>query len=65
MLYNNGWATSQWRHDSDTTVFSFFDGHAERRPWNVQDPYHTAYSSFYAGGFGKLIGPLRGFRYDD
>jgi len=59
-----------YRHNQDNTNFSFLDGHAETRKFNPTDPYVTfapynnpGVSNFW-GGFGKLVGPLRGKNYD-
>ncbi len=65
MIFVGGWATSRWRHNNNSTIFSFFDGHAEVRAWDAVDPYALQLGATYNGGFGQLIGPLRGFRYDN
>jgi len=43
-----------YRHGGDAVNFTFFDGHGERRKY---DPALT-------GGFGPLLGPMRGKNYD-
>jgi len=53
-----------WRHMSDKTNFSFWDGHGELRRFNPTDQYSKTYVPFYYGGFGRLVGPMRGIRYD-
>ncbi len=56
----------RWRHFSQSANFTFLDGHGETRKWNPADPYRQAGSpaAYYAGGFGYLIGPMRGRPYD-
>ncbi len=53
-----------WRHMGVSTNFTFHDGHGELRKWNANDPYSYASSSTW-GGFGQLLGPLRGLSYDN
>jgi len=59
-------AASDFRHPPDKSNFVFFDGHAETRAFNPADSYALTLSvgNFY-GGFGYLLGPLRGVLYDD
>lgn len=59
-----------YRHNKENVNFAFLDGHAETRRYNPTDPYQTfaPYStpnvSPFWGGFGKVVGPLRGVNYD-
>ncbi len=57
---------STWRHLTDNTNLAFFDGHAESRKRDPNDPYtRPPYStSIRAGGFGHVLGPIRGKSYD-
>jgi prepilin-type N-terminal cleavage/methylation domain-containing protein/prepilin-type processing-associated H-X9-DG protein len=56
--------TTTWRHMSDKVNISFFDGHGETRRFSATDPYAKTLSTFYFGGFGVVLGPLRSQRYD-
>jgi prepilin-type N-terminal cleavage/methylation domain-containing protein/prepilin-type processing-associated H-X9-DG protein len=53
-----------YRHSREQTNFSFLDGHGETRKWDPNDPYSAPYGTYYWGGFGKIMGPLRGERWD-
>ena len=55
---------SQWRHFNTSVNFAFFDGHAQTRKWDPQDPYATPLFPHHQGGFGKLLDTLRGRKYD-
>jgi prepilin-type N-terminal cleavage/methylation domain-containing protein/prepilin-type processing-associated H-X9-DG protein len=64
-LNNQGLAFSKatWRHNLDTANFAFLDGHAQSRKWDPNCSYSMPYGPYY-GGFGQLLGPLRGKPYD-
>jgi prepilin-type N-terminal cleavage/methylation domain-containing protein len=64
MTYVSHVRDSRWRHVGDSSAFTFLDGHGEIRTWDKADPWSIAYLPWYQGGFGRLIGPLRGKRYD-
>lgn len=63
--YTTSITASTFRHMTDKVNFTFFDGHGETRRHNPNDPYSIPYLPFYRGGFGYLVGPLRGYPYDD
>lgn len=54
----------QYRHGTDQVNFSFMDGHGDTRKWSATDPYSAMLSAQLYGGFGPLLGPLRGIRFD-
>ncbi len=54
---------NHWRHLNTSAGISFLDGHAEARKWDPNCPYSKP-NAPYHGGFGKLIGPLRGQKFD-
>jgi prepilin-type N-terminal cleavage/methylation domain-containing protein/prepilin-type processing-associated H-X9-DG protein len=53
-----------YRHSFTQVNFSFMDGHAETRKWTANDPFSAPIGSSLYGGFGPLLGPLRGYRFD-
>lgn len=66
MNYRGAFDTTppSYRHQNVSTNFAFFDGHAETRRYQPDDPYSAPYGTLFWGGFGPLIGPLRGLPYD-
>ncbi len=61
-----GFSQARWRHFQNSSNFSFLDGHAETRKFNLSDPYRGAdVVNLLYGGFGYLVGPMRGKAYDD
>jgi prepilin-type N-terminal cleavage/methylation domain-containing protein len=65
MKTTGNFATSSWRHAQDSSAFSFFDGHGEVRKWDPLDPYFVSNAPATSGGFGRILGTLRGKRYDN
>jgi prepilin-type N-terminal cleavage/methylation domain-containing protein/prepilin-type processing-associated H-X9-DG protein len=58
-----------WRHQRQNSNFVFFDGHGQTRMRLTFDvytrpPYTSGPSTIWAGGFGYVLGPMRGKRYD-
>lgn len=65
MKTTGNFATSTWRHVQDSSGFSFFDGHGEVRKWDPLDPYFISNAPATSGEFGRILGTLRGKRYDN
>jgi len=56
-------AVKEFRHTNDSTNFTFLDGHAETRQFAAPD--YGGGKGGANGGFGPILGTMRGVKYDD